>query len=333
MRRQTAFPEHGCAFQKKSSAQIRKFGTAAGGGEFSPVGKGFQNASCQFQILLAEKKAGCEFVESPACGSRAVFVELQKRRGKMQQTGIRRIDERGFQIVAVLFETEKFGTEHGSCAPDWSGGGVPVGPVPAAAVAFALGLAAPWFYFAGKVRKRAQLFEGSILDLALGLTSGLRAGQALPQALEVFSRRCEGPLKEELMIVIREYRLGLELAEALQRMYNRIPCEDLQLLIISIRLTTQSGGSMAEVLEKITRMIRGRTEFNQKLRALTAQGRFEALAMSLAPLVAFLLLFFINNDLMLPMVQTAIGWCAIGVMLALEVIGYLVIRAIVDIKV
>ena len=55
--------------------------------------------------------------------------------------------------------------------------------------------------------------------------------------------------------------------------------------------------------------------------------------MSLAPLVAFTLLFFINNDLMLPMVQTAIGWCAICVMLTLEVIGYLVIRAIVDIKV
>lgn len=205
--------------------------------------------------------------------------------------------------------------------------------VPAAAGAFVLGLAAPWFYFSGKARWRAALFENSILDLSLGLTSGLRAGQALPQALEVFSRRCEGPLKEELMIVIREYRLGLELAEAMQRMYNRIPCEDLQLLIISIRLTTQSGGSMVEVLEKITQMIRGRTEFHQKLRALTAQGRFEALAMSLAPLVAFTLLFFINNDLMLPMVQTGIGWCAIGVMLTLEVIGYLVIRSIVDIKV
>lgn len=135
------------------------------------------------------------------------------------------------------------------------------------------------------------------------------------------------------MIVIREYRLGLELSEALQRMYNRIPCEDLQLLIVSIRLTSQSGGSMAEVLEKITWMIRGRTEFHQKLRALTAQGRFEALAMSLAPLVAFILLFFINNDLMLPMIRTLIGWCAIGVMLTLEVIGYFVIRAIVDIKV
>ena len=205
--------------------------------------------------------------------------------------------------------------------------------VPVAALAFILGMVAPWFYFSQKVRRRAERFENSILDLSLGLTNGLRAGQALPQALEVFSRRCEGPLKEELMIVIREYRLGLELAEAMQRMYNRIPCEDLQLLIISIRLTTQSGGSMVEVLEKITGMIRGRTEFHQKLRALTAQGRFEALAMALAPLVAFLLLFFINNDLMLPMVQTSIGWCAIGVMLTLEVIGYLVIRSIVDIKV
>lgn len=205
--------------------------------------------------------------------------------------------------------------------------------IPATSVLFLAGMAAPWLYFNGKARKRAIEFESSILDLALGLTSGLRAGQALPQALEVFSRRCEGPMKEELMIVIREYRLGLELAEALQRMYNRLPCEDLQLLIISIRLTTQSGGSMADVLGRITQMIRGRTEFQQKLRALTAQGRFEALAMSLAPLIAFLLLFFINNELMLPMVQTAIGWCAIGVMLTLEIIGYFVIRAIVNIEV
>jgi tight adherence protein B len=205
--------------------------------------------------------------------------------------------------------------------------------IPVAALSFALGFSAPWLYFTMKARKRAEQFADSILELSLGLTSGLRAGQALPQALEVFSRRCEGPLKEELLIVIREYRLGLELPEALQRMYERIPCEDLQLLIVTIRLTAQSGGSMVDVLTKITQMIRGRTEFNQRLKALTAQGRFEALAMSLAPLFAFLLLFFINNDLMLPMVQTTIGWCAIGVMLTLEAIGYCVIRKIVNIEV
>lgn len=205
--------------------------------------------------------------------------------------------------------------------------------VPVAGAALVLGLVLPLLYFMRKVKKRAQDFERNILDFSMGLTSGLRAGQALPQALEVFSRRCEDPMKEELNVVLREYRLGLELTEALQRMYDRLPCEDLQLLIISIRLTMQSGGSLADVLQRITQTIRGRIEFQQKLQALTAQGRFEALAMSLAPLLAFILLFVINNELMLPMVQTLIGWCAIGIMLALEVIGYIVIRAIVNVKV
>lgn len=200
-------------------------------------------------------------------------------------------------------------------------------------VFFVLGMLMPYLYYQRKVKRRFKDFESSILDLSMGLTSGLRAGQALPQALEVFSRRCSGVMREELMIVIREYRLGLELSEALQRMYERIPCEDPQILVVSIRLTAQSGGSLVDVLQRITDMIRSRTEFQQKLRALTAQGRFEALAMALAPLAAFILLFFINNDLMLPMVQTTIGWCAIGIMLTLEIIGYLVIRKIVNIKV
>jgi len=191
----------------------------------------------------------------------------------------------------------------------------------------------PYFYFSNKVKKRAQEFDSSILELSMGLTSGLRAGQALPQAVELFSRRCDGVLREELMVVLREYRLGVDLGEALQHMYMRLPGEDLQLLVISIRLTTQSGGSLVDVLQKITQTIRARTDFTQKLQGLTAQGRFEALAMALAPLAAFLLLFAVNNELMLPLVQTGIGWCAIGVMLTLETIGYIVIRMIVDIKI
>ena len=209
----------------------------------------------------------------------------------------------------------------------------PLAVIVGGVVFFAAGFRAPWIYFSRKAKSRAKEFEAGILDLAMGLTSALRSGQALPQALEAFSRRCEGPMKEELMIVIREYRLGLELSESLQRMYERVPCEDLQLLIVSIKLTTQSGGSLADVIQRITQTIRARTEFHQKLMALTAQGRFEALAMSLAPLAAFLLLLLVNSELMMPLLTTGIGWCAIGIMLALEVTGYFVIRKIVDVKV
>ena len=90
---------------------------------------------------------------------------------------------------------------------------------------------------------------------------------------------------------------------------------------------------MADVLERMTGMIRSRTDFIRKLNALTAQGRFEAIAMSAAPLIALVLLLCINSELMLPLFKTTIGWCAIGVMLTLEVIGYFVIRQIVNIEV
>lgn len=202
------------------------------------------------------------------------------------------------------------------------------------ALMFLLGAFIPYLYYAAKVKKRAERFKEGMLDFSMGLTNALRAGQALPQAVEVFTRRCEpGPLKDELLIVQREYRLGVDLATALEHMYNRIPCEDLQLLVVSIRLTSQSGGSMADVLERMTGMIRSRTDFIRKLTALTAQGRFEAIAMSAAPLVALVLLLCINSELMLPLFQTTIGWCAIGVMFTLEIIGYFVIRAIVNIEV
>jgi tight adherence protein B len=196
-----------------------------------------------------------------------------------------------------------------------------------------LGWMAPLWYYQWKLKERRDKFEARILDLTMGLANGLRSGQALPQGLEAIARRLEGPIQEELMVVLREYRLGLELADALERMYQRMPCEDLRLLVTSVRLTTQSGGSMADVLSRMTEMIRGRTEFQGKLKTLTAQGRFEAIAISASPLVAFIILYIVDTDLMAPMLRTTVGWCAIGAVVLLETIGFYIINKIVTIEV
>lgn len=196
-----------------------------------------------------------------------------------------------------------------------------------------VGWMAPFWFYRWKLKERRDKFERRILDLTMGLANGLRSGQALPQGLEAIVRRLDGPIQEELMVVLREYRLGLELADALERMYQRMPCEDLRLLVTSVRLTTQSGGSMAEVLSRMTEMIRGRTEFQGKLRTLTAQGRFEAIAISASPFVAFVLLYIVDTDLMAPMLKTTVGWCAIGVVILLETIGFYIINKIVTIEV
>lgn len=189
-----------------------------------------------------------------------------------------------------------------------------------------------WFY-CRKEKKHQEAFESKILDFTMGLSNGLRSGLALGQAIESVAKRMHGPMQEELHTLLREYRLGVDLPEAFSRMYNRMPCEDLHLLVTTISLTTKSGGSLSEVLEEMVVMIRARTEFQERLKNMTAQGRFEAIAISLSPLAAFLLLYFIDPVLMTPLVTTGTGWLAVAGAVVLISIGYYVLKKIITVEV
>ena len=192
---------------------------------------------------------------------------------------------------------------------------------------------AVYWYYLKKMLNRKLAFETKILDFAMGLSNGMRSGLALGQSIESVAKRIGGPMQDELATLLREYRLGIDLPEAFERMYNRMPCEDLHLLVTSITLTTKSGGSLVEVLEEMVTTIRARTEFQERLKNMTAQGKFEAIAMSLAPVAAFILLYIVDPDLMRPMVTTGMGWCGIGIVAVMVSCGYFVIKKIVTIEV
>lgn len=192
---------------------------------------------------------------------------------------------------------------------------------------------APPLWFRRKAESRVALFQGQVLELVNGLASGLKAGLAFPAALDAVSRRIPWPMDEELRTVLREYRLGVDLPDALDRLNARLPSEDLALVVGAVRLTTQSGGSLAEVMEKMVDLIRDRNDFQERLKNITAQGRFEAAAMSLMPLVVFAILFLEDRPLMMPLVTTEIGWTAIAAACALVGVGYFWIRRIVTIEV
>jgi tight adherence protein B len=191
----------------------------------------------------------------------------------------------------------------------------------------------PHYWVRRRIKQRSLIFQTRLVDLTLGLSNGLRSGAALPQTLELVARDIGGPVGEEFSLLLQEYHLGVDLPEGLNRLCRRMPGEDLNLLVTAVRLTMQSGGSLADVLDKITDTIRQRTEFYERLKTMTAQGRFEAVAMALAPMVAFIVLYMIDSDLMSPLVTTQIGWLAIGVVVTLEVIGFFFINRIVNVEV
>lgn len=209
----------------------------------------------------------------------------------------------------------------------------PFAYLPFGAALGALGWQLPRIWFAIKIRKRKELFDSQILTLTMSLANGLRSGQALPQALDAAAKRIPEPMQEELAQVLNETRLGLELSEALERLYIRMPGEDLRLLLTSVRLTMQAGGSLADVLARMVEMIRSRSEFQAKLKTMTSKGRFEAIAMSLAPLCVYILLRLIDPELMKPLTSTLIGWCTIGCVVVFLTIGFFVINKIVTIEV
>lgn len=205
--------------------------------------------------------------------------------------------------------------------------------IPAAILFAFAGYFLPFLFYIWKSKKRQELIESKLLDFTMSLTNSMKAGLGLPQALEAVTKRLSGPIQEEFQQILREYRLGLELTEAFERLGTRVPCEDVKLLVTTIKLTTKTGGSLVEVLEEMVSTIRQRTEFQEKVKNMTAQGRFEAIAISFAPVIAFGILFFIDSDLMMPLLTTGTGWCALGIIAALIAIGFYVINKIVTIEV
>ena len=191
----------------------------------------------------------------------------------------------------------------------------------------------PRLYWLSRVAKRQRLFEVEILDLATGLAGALKAGMAFPQALERVSRRVTGPMAEEMSVLRREYRLGMEIADSFDRLVQRMPCEDMRLLAASVRLTGKTGGSLADVLAEMAEMIRGRRDFAEKLKTLTAQGRFEGLVLGAMPVVAFVIFYLIQPDLMMTLFKSVAGWTALGVAAVLEAIGFVVISRLTKIEV
>ena len=212
--------------------------------------------------------------------------------------------------------------------------GVSVWAMPVvAALAGGAAFALPYLYYRKKVEKRNAAFRARLLDVILGINNGMRSGVALPQALEVVGRDIGGVMQEEIAMTLYEYRLGIDLTEALTRLEKRMPDDNLKLFVTAVGISQQTGGSLADIMDKIIETIRQRSVMEDKINTLTAQGKFEAIVMSCAPLMAFVILFLLDRQLMAPLVTTALGWAAICVVLILETIGYLIIRKIVKVEI
>ena len=193
--------------------------------------------------------------------------------------------------------------------------------------------AAPRLLYILLKNRRERRFGTQLVDALMNVSNALRSGFSLPQAFELIQREMEKPISQEFRLLNQETRVGVPLETALEHMLDRMPNEDLDLVVTAILVSQEVGGSLAEVMDNIARTIRERHQIEGKIRALTSQGRMQAVILALVPIVLGVAINWLNPGLFAPMLNTWIGWGLFGVIGVLEVLGLLVVRKIVMIQV
>lgn len=200
---------------------------------------------------------------------------------------------------------------------------------------FALGLwlATPRLLLHGLRARRRRRFEAQLPEAVVSLASLLRAGLALPQALAVLAEHQAAPLGQELSLVLRRHRLGLVLDAALGELPLRIRSRDADMFVAALRIARESGAGLADALQRLGDTLRRRRMIEDRIRALTAQGRVQGVIVSLLPVLLVIALLLIEPEATGRLFSTPLGWAALATIVALETAGWLLIRRIVNIDV
>ncbi len=207
------------------------------------------------------------------------------------------------------------------------------GPVWMLAVALVLWIATPGLLLRLLRQRRRRRFEAQLPDAILSLAAQLRAGLALGQALQVLAEHQAAPLGQELTLTLRRHRLGLRLDAALAELPGRVRSADAETFVAALRIARETGGGLADALQRLGDTLRRRRMLEDRIRALTAQGRIQGLIVSLLPAVLVLALLVVEPQATGRLFSTPPGWATLATVLALQGAGWLLIRRIVNIDV
>jgi tight adherence protein B len=197
----------------------------------------------------------------------------------------------------------------------------------------AIGAISPSLYISFKRSQRFDHFERGLPDALDLMVSALRAGHSFISAIESVAREMPKPLGEEFRKCFDEQNFGLEMRESLLNLAARVPIHDVHIIVTAILIQKESGGNLAEILEKVAHIIRQRFRLKKQVRVHTAQGRLTGLILTLLPLVLGVAMYLVNPEHMSILWESATGLKLIYTSVIMTVIGGLIIRKIVNIRI
>ena len=200
-------------------------------------------------------------------------------------------------------------------------------------LALLLFLAADFVFVQRRITKRLDNFQRQLADCLSLVANSLRAGFSFLQTMEIISREMEPPMSTEFERVMRDTTLGKSLDDALHDMDDRVGSADFSLVVTAVLIQQQVGGNLATILDTIRQTISERIRIRREVNTLTAQGKMSGIVLACIPVALGLFFYVSSPEYLEPLLTTDIGRIAIIGAVFLVIVGFAIIRKIVDIKV
>lgn len=195
----------------------------------------------------------------------------------------------------------------------------------------ALGLL-PWLGVRRAAAKRMRSFEEQLPDALELMTRCMRTGHALGAGFQMVGEELNDPIGTEFGLVAEEIRLGLGVREALENLMSRVANEDLPYFTTAVLIQRQTGGNLAELLDKLGGLLRERVQFHGRVRALTAQGRGAATFLALWLPFIVVVVWLVAPGYLQPLLESGWGQMVLASAFAVDALAYYLALRIADVQ-
>lgn len=200
----------------------------------------------------------------------------------------------------------------------------------------ALGLALtvlPWWRVASRRNKRIERIERQFPEALDLMGRAMRAGHAFPSTVKMVAEEMAEPLGRDFRILFDEMNYGVPTNEALAHLADRVPVPDVSYFVVAVMIQRESGGNLAELLDKIAIIVRDRLKLLGDVRTLSAEGRLSAIILTALPFGVGLVVNIVNPEFMAVLFTDPVGLRMVGVALFMMLSGILWMRSIIRIRV
>ncbi|MDH3392989.1 MAG: type II secretion system F family protein [Desulfobulbaceae bacterium] len=196
-----------------------------------------------------------------------------------------------------------------------------------------MGLLLPYIFLRTKEGQFMRKFEEQLPEALDLLARAMRSGHALTSGLEMVAQEMDDPIKSEFGATVDEINLGLSFKEAFGNLCERVPSTDLAFFAIATLIQKETGGNIAEILDKISKLIRERIQFKRELKTLTAEGRLSAWILIALPILMFIYIYFANYEYVSLLWRDKAGHYMLSGGILLQIIGVFAINKIIKIEI